>query len=65
MRQFKTCVLKIEWARTWLCWVDEASCRLLIMLGDGPRRMVLGDEVFSQRIDPMLLQETDISNTIF
>ena len=37
--------------------VDEASCRLLIMLGDGLRCRVLGDEVFSQRIDLMLLQE--------
>ena len=37
--------------------VDKASCRLLIMLGDGLRCKVLGDEVFSQRIDPTLLQE--------
>ena len=37
--------------------VDEARCRLLIMLGDGLRCTVLGDEIFSQRIDPMLLQE--------
>ena len=41
----------------YLTVVDEASCRLLIMLGDGLRCTVLGDEVFSQRIDPMLLQE--------
>ena len=40
----------------YLTIVDEANCRLLIMLGDG-RCTVLGDEVFSQRIDPMLLQE--------
>ena len=40
----------------YLTRVDEASCRLLIMLGNG-RCTVLGDEVFSQRIDPMLLQE--------
>ena len=32
---------------------DEASCRLLIELGD----TVLGVEVFSQRINPLLLQE--------
>ena len=41
----------------YLTKVDEASCRLLIMLGDGLRYIVLGNEVFSQRIDPMLLQE--------
>ena len=37
--------------------VDEASCRLLIMLGYGLSCKVLGDDFFSQRIDPMLLQE--------
>ena len=37
--------------------VDEASCRSLILLGDGLGCTVLGDEVFSQRIDLMLLQE--------
>ena len=33
------------------------AVHLLIMLGNGLRCMVLGDEVFSQHIDPMLLQE--------
>ena len=41
----------------YLTIVEDASCRLLIMLGDGLRCMVLGGKVFSQRIDPMLLQE--------
>ena len=53
--------------------MDEASWHLLIMLylfimlGDGLRCMVSGDEVFSQPIDPMLLQEifqTPFSNNI-
>ena len=46
--------------------VDETgSSRLLIMLGDGLRCKVLGDEFFSQRTDQMLLQEifqTSFSN---
>ena len=49
----------------YLTIVDEANCRLLIMLGDGLRCKVLGDEFFSQRIDPMLLQkifQTPFSN---
>ena len=29
--------------------VDEASCRLLIMLSDGLRCTVLGDEIFQTR----------------
>ena len=41
----------------YLAIVDEASCRSLITLGDGLRCTVLGDKVFSQRIDPLLLQE--------
>ena len=37
--------------------VDEASCRLQVIFGDGLTCKVLGDESFSQRTDPMLLQE--------
>ena len=37
--------------------VDEASCRLPIIFGDGLTCKVLGDEFFSQRTDPTLLQE--------
>ena len=43
--------------------MDEASCRLLP--NHARRCMVLDDEVFSQRIDPMLLREifqTPVSN---
>ena len=37
--------------------VDEASCCLLIMLSNGLRCKMLSDHFFSQRINPMLLQE--------
>ena len=41
----------------YLIIVDEiSSCRLLIMLGDGLRRKVLGDE-FSHCVDSMLVEE--------
>ena len=36
---------------------ETGSCRLLIMLGDGPRCKELGDKFFSACTDPMLLQE--------
>ena len=44
--------------------VDETcSCRLLIMLGDGPRCRVLGDEFFSAYLSDAFTGH--VSDTIF
>ena len=39
----------------YLTTVNEASCRLLIMLGGGLRCKVLSDKCFSQCTDPVIL----------